>query len=200
MKSPVIKVLILALAFNACQEAEKQRSTEEKQETNETKAYIPVTDYIKTEIRALDSTPTGILKRINYKNGTDSVFINPDEFKQLAQAFLPPELDKGRFERSFTESSFIDQTTESLTFTYESVDNTSAIRRVDVLLAPSLEVDKIKSVYIEKMFAVGDTAVEQKMYWKAGESFQITTLKSVPGHSPDVHQLKVIWDPFSYNK
>ena len=197
MKLPVITTLILALALNACQEPEKQQSTEQ---TEATTAYIPVSEFIRTEIMAVDSTPTGILRRITYKDKTDSAFIKPAEFDELAKVFLPAELEYERFQKSFKESSFMDQTTESLAFTYESTDSTSTVRRVDILATPSLDMDKIKNVYIERTYMSGDTTIEQKMTWKAKKSFQVITLKSVQGGTPDVHQLKVIWDPFSYQE
>ena len=188
--------LVLVLAFSACQDSEKQQQKKE-----EPKAYIPVSDFVRTEIRAVDSTPTGILRRIHI-NGklADSSFIKPEEFDRLAQAFLPPELDGDRFENSFKESSFMDQTTETLTFTYESIDSSSTVRRVDILLSPGMELDKLKSLYIERAYSAGNVLVEQKMFWKSGQSFRIITLKSTQGGAPEENKLTVTWDPFSYNK
>ena len=195
MKSLVIALLILTLAVVSCQEPEKKQSTAQ---TESATAYLPVSDLIRTEIMLVDSTPTGILRRITYKGKTDSAFIKPAEFDELAQAFLPQELEYERFQKSFKESSFMDQTTESIAFNYESIDSTSTVSRVDVLAAPSLELDKIKNVYIEKTYMSGDTTVQQKMTWKPKKSFQVITIKSLGSGAPDVHQLKVIWDPFSY--
>jgi hypothetical protein len=196
MKSPVLMTLVLALAFSACQDSEKQQQKKE-----EAKVYIPVSEFVRSEIKAVDSASAGILRRINI-NGklADSSFIKAEEFDRLAQSFLPPELDSDRFENSFKESSFMDQTTETLTFTYESIDSTSTVRRVDVLLSPGMELDKLKSLYIERAYSAGDALVEQKMFWKSGQSFQIITLKSTQGGTPEEHKLTVIWDPFSYNK
>ena len=112
--------------------------------------------------------------------------------------FLPRELDKETFERSFTESSFFDQTTESLTFTYQATEPASQLRRVDVLVTPSLQLDKIKSIYMEKAYNSGDTAINKKLYWKAGTSFQIITQRTLSQKPPEVQQLKVIWDPSNY--
>ncbi|HEX6180493.1 MAG TPA: hypothetical protein VFZ47_04560 [Chitinophagaceae bacterium] len=199
MKSPVLMTFVLVLALSACQDQAKQQ--QQKEEPPSTKAYIPVADFIETEIRMVRNASAGILKREIYKDRSDSAFIKPEEFEALAQAFRPAELEHDRFEKSFTESSFLDQTPpETLAFTYESTDSTSNVKRVDVLASPSLGLDKFKSVYIERSFTSGDTAVEQKMTWKAGKSFQVITMKSLPGASPEVHQLKVIWDPFSYQE
>jgi len=191
----------MAVLVSACGEGGQQQPAVKDTTTSATdtpKTYLPVTDYIRGEIRSLDSLPVGILKRVTNGKRSDSVFIQPAEFRQLASQFLSPELEKGRFEQSFAESSFFDQTTELLTFTYQATDPASTVRRVDVLISPSLQLDKVRSVYIEKAYTSGDTAVSSKMYWKAGASFQIATAKSVGQQLPAVQQVKVIWDPFSY--
>lgn len=202
MKSPVLKALALALVFAACGSEQEPKKTAETE-----KVYIPVTDYLRGEIKNIDSISAGILKRTWYGVAgdspmvrSDSMFIQPDEFKELAQPFLPDILSHGQFEKSFTENSFMDQTTHSLSFTYQSIDTASPVKRVDVLIEPSLDLDKIKSIFMEKAFLKGDTLVEQKMYWKPHRSFEITTLKTINGSSPDQRRVKVIWDPFSYDK
>src|SRR5688572_17109067 len=107
MKSPVLSVLVMVMALFACQGPEKQQQQTEG--TDSLKAYIPVTDYIRSEIRAVDSTAAGILRRVTYKDRSDSSFIKLEEFEEMARAFLPDELQDDRFERSFKESSFMDQ-------------------------------------------------------------------------------------------
>ena len=162
------------------------------------KTYIPVADYLRDEIKKIDSLPVGILKRLTIGDKTDSGYIKPPEFRQLAAQFISPELEKGKFEQSFTESSFYDQSTELLTFTYQSTDPASIVRRVDVLISPSLALDKIRSIYLEKAWRSGDTAINSKLYWKAGTSFQVATEKVAAQQLLPMEQLKVIWDPFSY--
>lgn len=192
-------MLPLAMVILSCNGPETgQDSPEKKEEKEAPKAYIPVTDYIRGEIKTLDSLPVGILKRIRAGNRSDSAYIQPAEFRQLAAEFLPQELEKGKFEQSFTESSFFDQSTELLTFTYQASNTASAVKRVDVLISPSLQLDKVKSIYIEKDYQSGDTVFNKKMYWKAGTSFQVVTQKAVAGQPATPEQLKVIWDPSSY--
>lgn len=200
MKSSVATGLLLAVLFTgACSEPQQPAAETKAEQKEEKKAYLPVSDYLHSEIRKVDSAVAGILKRV-IKNGRqmDSVFISPQEFHALTQEFLAPELAGERFEKSFRESSFFDETTESLTFTYEASDTAVSVRRVDVLVAPSLEIDKVKTIYMEKNYASGDTAISKKMMWKAGSDFSIVTIKTVAAKQPDVEQVKVIWDPLKY--
>ena len=190
-----------AVLLGACGESTQQQPPVKDTATSATdtpKAYIPVADYIRSEIKSLDSLPVGILKRVTTGNRSDSGFIQPAEFRQLAAQFLSPELERGKFEQSFTETSFFDETTQLLTFTYEATDPALTVRRVDVLISPSLALDKIRSVYVEKAYKSGDTAVSSKMYWKGGASFQIASAKTPGQQVPVEQQVKVIWDPMSY--
>lgn len=200
MKSSVVTGLLLAVLFTgACSEPQQPSAEAKAEQQEEKKAYLPVLDFLHSEIKKVDSAVAGILKR-TIRNGRqlDSAFITPQQLNTLAQDFVAPELAKERFESSFKESSFFDETTESLTFTYEATDTSVSVRRVDVLLAPSLGFDKVKSIYIEKNYAIGDTAVSKKMMWKAGSDFSVVTIKTVGKKQPDVEQVRVIWDPLKY--
>lgn len=195
MKLLIPGLALLSLLVFSCSQPEQK--PEKKEEKEAPKAYIPVTDYIRSELKTIDSLPVGIVKRVTAGNKTDSGFIQPAEFRQLAEQFLSPELERGKFEQGFTESSFFDQTSELLTFTYQATDPALPVKRVDVLISPSLQLDKIKSIYIEKAYQSGDTVFNKKMYWKANTSFQVATQKSL-GQQQTMEELKVIWDPFGY--
>jgi hypothetical protein len=169
-----------------------------KETVKEKEPYIAVADILRSDIKQIDSLPVGILKRTTINNKSDSAFITPEEFKKLAANFLPAELEQANFERLFKESSFIDETTELLTFQYSTTDTSSTLRRVDILLPPSLMMDKVNNIYLEKFFATGDTVTNQKLYWKPGNNFQIITEKTIPGREPVIERTKVIWDPSNY--
>ena len=167
-------------------------STADSAKAEEKKDYFPVTDYIKSEISYVDSLPLRIVK-YSIRNGKkDSVFLNPAEFDQLAQQFLDPSMEKAVFEKNFTETSFMDQTSQSVTFTYSRKDNQPGIRRIDVLASPDIGIDKVKSVYIEKTVVSKDSSIVQKMYWKSRRNFQVVTLSPSSPQPPS--QLKVVWD------
>ncbi|HTQ27489.1 MAG TPA: hypothetical protein VMI35_05140, partial [Puia sp.] len=94
----------------------------------------------------------------------------------------------------FTESSFIDQTTQSVTFTYSTADAGHILRRVDVLASPEQGFNKVKSIYMEKTINKGDSIVIKKMYWKAKRSFQIISILEAGNQPAVTSQLKVVWD------
>lgn len=158
------------------------------------KNYFPVRDFLKSEIAYVDSFP---LKMTEYqtRNGkTDSVIINTQKFDRLAAAFILDDLDSSRFEKRFDETSFLDQTTKLLTFTYSTKDSSFGLRRVDVLAVPGLGNDRVKSIYLEVSSGKPDSLVLCKMYWRSGKNFSILQIYQ-PNHGEAVtSQTKVVWD------
>ncbi|MBN9379536.1 MAG: hypothetical protein J0H74_02145 [Chitinophagaceae bacterium] len=156
--------------------------------------FFPVADYLQSEIRYVDSTPLAIMKCETVSSRTDSSFLKPDEFNRLAADFLAPELSADNLEKNFTENSFGDKTTGYLSFTYSPRDKDQSLRRVDVVVSPGEGFNKVKSIYLERIARQSDTLMIKKMYWQARHSFVIITSLQPPGKSPEVRQLKVVWN------
>jgi hypothetical protein len=159
--------------------------------------YFPVADYLMTEILHVDSIPVAIVRYVIQNGRTDSAFISPAEFNTLAKGFLLPEFRDGSFQKNYQESSFLDKATRTASFTYSTSDRTLALQRVDVVTASGAArdgSDQVKSIYLEKSFASGDTVVQQKMYWRAGRNFNIITRTNIHGKPPIDRQVKVVWD------
>jgi len=192
-KSLIGLVLLLAIG---CNNPSIQPSPELNTDSTQiVKAYFPVLDFIKSEIKYVDSLPVGILKYTSENGITDSVYIKLEEFHQLAQEFLPVALNKETFEKEFSETSLFDNTTQYSSFLYTTVNKNLLVNRIDVLVKPEDVVyNKVKSIYMEKVIEKPDTSFIKKLYWKAGHNFQINTeIRTV---SPEAvnRQVKVVWN------
>jgi hypothetical protein len=196
MKKYFAPVFSIALLIVACKNEPKKNSIENAPEEKvpEKKKYFPVTDFIKKEIRYVDSLPLAIIKYNIESNKSDSVFIKPKEFNSIAQEFLPAQLFSPSFEEDFTETSFMDETTQSVTFTYSTPKKNEELRHVDVLVKPTPGLKKVKSVYMEKIINKNDTLIIKKMIWKARRNFNIITSIQPLGQKAVIKQLKIVWD------
>jgi hypothetical protein len=192
---PYSVLIFLSLSIS-CHDPIKENTssanTTDSTKTEEKKDYFPVQDYIKSEIAYVDSLPLRIVKYTVHNGKKDSVFLKQAEFDQLAQQFLDSAMEKNSFEKNFSENSFMDQTSQSVTFTYSKKDNQPGLRRIDVLASPEAGADKVKSIYIEKTVVVNDSPFIQKMYWKSRRNFQVVTMSSIA--TQPASQLKVVWD------
>lgn len=158
-----------------------------------TKTYFPIADELESEIRQIDSTPVAIRKTVISGGHKDSAFIKPSEFNALAMQFLPPELSDGRFEKNFTETSFMDNATHNATFTYASTNKDLSLQRVDLIATPEGGSHQVKSVYLERTRTSGDSSILDKMYWRSGKGFRVVSLINIKGGAPVQRQLIVSW-------
>jgi hypothetical protein len=158
------------------------------------KNYLPVAYYLRAEIAGVDSFPLRIM-RYQVNNGkTDSGIITTAIFDQLAKEFLIPELDSARFENKFEENSFVDRSTNLVSFTYSTKDTGNGLKRVDVLLSPGSGSDKLNSIYMEAISTDKDSSLISKMSWKAGRNFSILHILQ-PNKGPETtKQTIVVWD------
>jgi hypothetical protein len=191
--SPLAISMIMVIVFS-CSNNKQPVNTKAKDEETR-KNYFPVLDYMKSEIGYVDSTPIALLKYDIRDTHTDSNFIKRPEFHELAKEFIPAELDSPYFQQHFTESSFFDQTSKSITFTYSSTDSTSGLHRVDVLASPQSDgSSKVKSIYMEKTIDKKDIFILKKLYWVSQKSFFIIIITHPSGQNPVTQQIKVVWD------
>jgi hypothetical protein len=190
-----IKMICLGVfVFLVCCKNKNGAKNETHEITTDTTEYFPVIDYIKSEIRYVDSLPVGIKKYTTINRKTDLTYIKPEEFHRLAGEFLPEELNKEAFQKQFTETSFLDRATQTSTFMYNTKNATLELQRVDVLSSPGEVYDKIKSIYMEKVKRNGDTTIVKKLYWQSGKSFQVNIATTVDATNPKMKLVKVVWD------
>jgi len=185
----------LLLLATACHQKNPAGQTTAGAADTTKKNFFPVADYIRGEIRYVDSTPLAIFKYTTQgQQRTDSSLIDQAAFNGLAQEFISPDMGWDKLEKEYSEKSFMDETTGSMTFLYSTANRSLPLQRVDVLATPGASLDKIKSIYLERSFSSGDTIVQKKMYWKARQSFLIVTSLQLPGKEALFSQLKVVWD------
>ncbi len=193
-----MKILIgfSVLVMMGCNGAEKESKSVKNIDTaQKEKSYFPVVDFIRSEIRYVDSLPIAIIKYSTQNGITDSTIINVDQFHRLAEEFIPAELNKESFEKNFTEMSFFDNTTQFASFLYSTDKKDLQVSRVDVLAKPDDVVyNKVNSIYIEKVIEKPDTSIIRKMYWKAGKNFQINTEIRTADQKIVGNQVKVVWN------
>lgn len=159
-----------------------------------TKNFFPVGDILKAEIADVDSTPYRIMLYHRQGAKKDSILVEHKDFDQLASVFLVPGLDSASFTRRFKESSFMDQTSGMLTFTYACKDTLFGLRRVDILAEPSLSTDKVRTVYLEVSAKENDSLKVKKMTWSFGKRFNIIEVVHIAGAPELLRETQVVWN------
>ncbi len=158
------------------------------------KNYLPVADLLRAEIAAVDSFPLRLMKYTIINGKTDSNIITTPVFDQIAKQFLMSDLDSSQFEKKFEENSFVDRSTNLVSFTYSTKDTGEGLKRVDVLLSPGSGSDKLNSIYMESISVNEDSSVISKMSWNAGRNFRILRIKKPKNGQEITNQTIVVWD------
>jgi len=163
---------------------------------NSVKQYFPVLDYMRGEVRMVDSFATAIRQYVTVNGRTDSGFITPDQFRNIMQEYLSADLSKENFERYYMESSFFDEGTQTSTFTYSTKNDELEVHRVDVLVQGTETYDKVSSIYLEKFSANDDSSVIKKVLLRNGASVVINSEVTKGNAAPVVRQEKLVWNDF----
>jgi hypothetical protein len=195
MRTSIFPALaVILLMITSCKDNEQPSANKSVSDSTKiNKAYFPVLDFLKGDIRMVDSFSAGIQKYTIIDGKTDSSYIPLEEFNRIAKEFLPEDLSTETFEKNYKETSFFDQSTQLYTFTYSTDNKDLDVQRVDVLINNTQGFDKVKSVYIEKYIISADTSTVKKMYWKAGRSLLINSETIRASNNPELKQLRVVW-------
>jgi|SRR5450432_220029 len=192
MKRFLLPVLII---LGSCHSHQTETASPEIKTVDTVKKnFLPVLDYLKSEIASVDSFPARIMKFRIEKNKTDSEIITTPVFDQIAKVFLRQELDSPFFEKTFEENSFVDRTSNLTSFTYLTRDSGYGLKRVDVLTTPTPGGNnKLSSIYLEVSSGNKDTLTMSKMSWKAGSNFRILQIQKPANGDEITKQLIVDW-------
>jgi hypothetical protein len=179
----VIIIAWVLVLFSNCGEKEKAE------------AFIPVNTIIRAQINDIDTSLYTIIK-ITYIDTlrSDTDYVRREDIRDLAKDFLTiPDLSR----KKYTEVNIPGPMEGLSTITYKPVNpGKEELKQIDLIIDPSLEVQgksQISTIIIERLFSNRDSSVEKKLLWQTGNSFQVTTIKQLPGQPEIYSSYKVIW-------
>lgn len=158
-------------------------------------SVFPVTDFLKGQLLEIDSMETTPLK-ITIENGkTDSVWMKREDIRPAATPFLTPEIDSSTMSSFFSGKSFLDQTINAYTFTYEpkvKLPDSISLRHWDVYMSP--QTNTVTRVYLVKETVDNNVKTSTQLTWFSNKWFIIRTITQAPGKQPVIKEEKMIWD------
>jgi hypothetical protein len=189
MKNRFIIILAgsLIFIFNACKGKEKK---------TEKNSFISALSIIEGQIKEVDTSFYTIIK-VNYRDSItrDTEYIPRENFRLVAKDFLDiTDLSSERF----TEENIPGPTEKYSTISYKPIDPAKEeIQRIDFIIDPDPgETGKsvVKSIYIDKGISNKDSSVQKKLLWQMDKSFQVTTIRQLPGKPETNSTYSVSWN------
>mgnify|MGYP003585543591 FL=1 len=159
--------------------------------TNE--PLYPYAQYIDSQINYVSNAQLAVFQ-FNYANGklVDSSIIPKDTFKAIALQFNNPDLNLTEFRKSYSEESFQDLSTESITFIIKALNDASEIKEVTVVLQP--ESKAVKNIIIKKIIEHPDYTETQNLLWVNNMNCQIVSVLNYKSGKTESKVLKLEWD------
>ena len=161
-------------------------------------SIFPVTSFLKGQLRIIDSMPTSPLKLVISHGKTDSIWLKRDEVRADAAPFLLPEIDSVSMSPFFSEKSFLDQTINAFTFSYDPktvLPDSLHLTHWDVYINP--QTGEVQRVYLVKETVEDNKNITTQLTWVTDGWYGIRTITQKPGTEPDIKEEKMIWN-FDY--
>jgi len=179
---------VLVLLFS-CKEKKKAPTEAEK--------YFPVLSFIKSQVAQVDTSLYSI-RKITYIDSvrTDTTHYKREQFRELAADFLNlPDLADPKYQGRFVEKRTFDTALNRAMFILEPLKpEEEEIKRQEVLIRPDPPNDKITNIIIDYIKGNRDSSIQKKLLWQVDRSFQVTSIRQLPGQKEIISTYKVIWN------
>ena len=140
--------------------------------------FFPVTDFIKGQIAEIRSRGINPVKIIHSKTKDDSSWIKIENLEDEFSPFLSPLIDSANLKGLFTEKTFLDQTINAFTFTYDPIKalpDSFLLQHWDVYVDP--QSNKVRRVYLFKKTT--DHKILQ-LTWQTNDFCKLVTISKDP--------------------
>jgi hypothetical protein len=187
------QLLTIVLFLFSCNNQGETETVAAEKKAAEKQMFFPVTSYLKGEIYNIKKSGINPIKYTTVNNHTDSVWLKVEELDAAFQEFLYPEIDSLNLITLFTEKSFLDQSINAITLTYDAsvqLPDTMKLKHWDVYIDP--DANTIKRVYMVK--EISKTRSLQ-LTWVNNQWCKITTIVTDEnGISKIEKEEKITWD------
>ncbi len=174
----VISILAAGLFLFSCNDSNKDSKANsvaktEKQDSVQ-QGYFPVTDFIKGQITEIKEKGLNPIKVVTANKKTDSGWVKIEQLDAEFAEFLNPVIDSANMSGLFRENSFMDQTINAITFTYDPIQalpDSVSLQRWDVYIDPQKRT--VKRIYLVKK-GTGNKTLQ--LTWQADKWSKIVTI------------------------
>lgn len=174
MRAGFIYIFCL-LIFYSCGNKESSNANENEVHEKDKQVFFPVTSYIRGQMTDIKTSGLNPLKYTSQGNQKDSSWIKSEDFEKEFGDFLYPVIDSNNMVSFFSEKSFMDQTLNLITLTYDPIKelpDSIQWKHWDVYIDPA--TNAIQRIYLVKQIAADKTA---QLTWQSGKKCKMVVLK-----------------------
>ena len=189
----IISLLACSVFLYSCSDSGKFAEKIPVKDTVVPQKFFPVTEYLKGEIFTIKNTGVNPLKYTTINGQTDSIWLKIEQLDSTVSQFLYPKIDSVNLTALFSEKSFMDQSLNAVTFTYDPsgvLPDSMKLKHWDVYIDP--KTSKVKRIYLVKQL---DKDTMLQLTWVSGQWCKTTIIVTDENGSMKVaKEEKLIWD------
>jgi len=166
-----------------------------KSNPDDTVNIFPVTSFLKAQLKRIDSMPVTPLKIVTENGKSDSVWLKREDIRTNAMPFLTPLIDSTTMASLFSEKSFLDQTVNAFTFSYDAkikLPDSINLTHWDVYMNP--QTKNIDRIYLVKEKNNSGVNTTTQLTWLVNKWYSIRTITQLSNAQPKIKEEKMIWD------
>ncbi|MEO6488974.1 MAG: hypothetical protein ABIO04_03455 [Ferruginibacter sp.] len=184
--------VILLMLCTSCNDENSSATVTNNNGDTVKPAFFPVTDFLNGQLSEIRTIGINPLKIVHIKERYDSSWIKIEQLQDEFRMFLEPLIDSSNMARMFTEKSFLDQTINAVTFTYDpskQLPDSFSLKHWDVYVDP--QKNTVTRIYMLKK---QDRKIFQ-LTWQAGKWCKIVTISpTVNGTDAIEQEVTIKWD------
>ena len=192
----LFKVIYLVPLFFLCACHNKETKQDQSvNNTEEAQSFFPVTEFLLGQLKEIDSLPVTPLKIIIESDKRDSIWLKKSDIRTFAIPFLRPVIDSISLQNFFVEKSFMDQTINSITLSYDPIKklpDSMKLNHWDVYIDP--QKGTVQRVYMVEEEIINGATVTTQLTWKVNKWCSIRTIEQQPKIAPRVKEEIMKWD------
>lgn len=189
----ISRLITLLSILSSCTNSPNDKSPVKEKDVLQKQRFFPVTSFIKGELYNFEKAGINPLKYTTIKDHTDSVWLKIEDINEAVKEFLKPEIDTVNLLNLFTEKSFLDQSFNTYTFTYEPIGtlpDSMTLKHWDVYI--DKVTGKVKRIYMVKDISKTKTL---QLTWLGSKYCKIITIVTDQnGESAVEKEEKITWD------
>ena len=162
-----------------------------------TKAYFSVVDFIKGQIKQIDSLPKRFTKIVVIDSSkTDTIQSSKEEFKSLAKEFTAvPDIASQNNMDDYIEASNYDETLGNVLLIYSPKKENAEVQNETIMMQPDEQGNThVKTILIKTIRSEKDATVEKNLTWHIDNRFQIVTKTDKPSQPEKINTTIIKWE------
>ncbi len=193
-KSLRIVLILWVFFFGSCKEI-KEKKVATKALTQAAESFFPVTEFIQGQLKEIEGLPVTPLKIEIEGAKHDSTWLKKTDLRSFADPFLHPEIDSSAMGQFFIGKSFLDQTINAFTFSYDAktiLPDSVKLTHWDVYVDP--QKNNVIRIYMVKEDSADSRHITTQLTWQSGKWFSIRNIIQPPGKEPVIKEQIIKWD------